>query len=273
MKEWSGKGRASRPAGRVLFLALIAMGFFSQVDGSSAWAAPEILTVTAAADLMPVLPTLTREFTKKTHIAVRVSYGSSGESAIAIRHRAPFDLFLSADAGFPEKLSRQGWVQKDSVKSYAKGILVLWVSQKSLPVGEKPLPDLAVLTGPQVKKIAIANPRLAPYGRAAMVCMKSRKLWLPLRKKVVYGNSLAQVAQYLRTKTADAGFLSKAQAMLLSRHASGDFVDLSPDCVLPLDQKMAIVKRSSHRKAARAFEDFMLGNEARNFLKSHGYRE
>jgi molybdate transport system substrate-binding protein len=254
-------------------LGFLAIGTFSQIDGTRAWGASETLRITAAADLMPVLPALIREFTKKTHVAVRVSYGSSGEAAIAIRHRAPFDLFLSADAAFPEKLSRQGWVQKDSVKSYAKGILVLWVSQKSLAAGTKPLPDLSSLTGTPVKKIAIANPRLAPYGRAAMVCMKSRKLWVSLRQKVVYGNSLAQVAQYLRTKTADAGFLSKAQAMVLSRHASGDFVDLSPACVPLLEQKMAIVKGSSHLKSARAFEDFMLGNEARNFLKSHGYRE
>ena len=229
----------------------------------------ETLRITAAADLMAVLPEISRKFTKKTHVAVRISYSSSGESAIAIRHHAPFDLFLSADSFFPENLSKEGWVVGDSVKTYTKGILVLWVSEKALPPGEI---GPSLLRNPGIRKIALANPRLAPYGHAGMECLRSRKLWAPLHPKLVYANTLAQVSQDLRTKTADAGFLSRAQAMVLSRHAKGSFVELSPGCVPDLEQKMAIVKTSTHQKAARDLEDFILGKSTQDFLKSHGYR-
>lgn len=251
-------------------LGLFLVAVSCEIDPTRAWG--ETLTVTAAADLMPVLPTLAQKFTKKTHIIVRISYSSSGESSIAIRHHAPFDLFFSADSTFPEKLSKQGWVVKDSVQSYAKGILVLWVSQKALPAGKTPEIKLSLLTNPNVQKIALANPRLAPYGHAAMECLKSKKLWTPLHKKIVYGNTLAQVSQYLKTRTAEAGFLSKAQAMVLSQHASGSFAKLSPNCVPDLDQKMAIVKATSHLKASMAFEHFILERSSQDFLKDHGYR-
>ncbi|MHB1756535.1 MAG: molybdate ABC transporter substrate-binding protein [Leptospirillum sp.] len=232
----------------------------------------ETLRVTAAADLMSVLPEISRQFTKKTHVTVRISYSSSGESAIAIRHHAPFDLFLSADSSFPEKLSKRGWVIADSVKTYTKGILVLWLPDKALPSGTTGKIGTSTLLDPGIRKVALANPRLAPYGHAGMECLKSRKLWAPLHKKLVYANTLAQVSQYMRTKTADAGFLSKAQAMILSRHLKGATIELSPGCVPDLDQKMAIVKTSSHLKEARDFEDFILGQQTQDFLKSHGYR-
>ena len=247
---------------------LVAASLFS----GPASAFGETLRITAAADLMAVLPEISHDFTKKTHVTVRISYSSSGESAIAIRHHAPFDLFLSADSSFPENLSKQGWVVGDSVKTYTKGILVLWLSEKSLTSQKTGKIGTSSLLDPGVRKIALANPRLAPYGHAGMECLKSRKLWTPLHKKLVYANTLAQVSQYMRTKTADAGFLSKAQAIILSRHSKGTTIELSPGCVPDLDQKMAIVKTSPHLKAARDFENFILGQPEQDFLKAHGYR-
>ncbi len=238
---------------------------------SMAWAAPETIRVAAAADMMPVLPELVRQFTEKTKVPVRVSYGASGELALEIRHRAPFDLFLSADAAFPEMLSRQRLVVRDSVRPYARGILVLWISKKALASEKSSVPSLSVLRGRHIRRIVMANPRLAPYGKAAMRCLISRKMWRILHKKVVYGNSLAQVAQYLKTKTAEAGFLSQAQALDLSIHSGGDYVAISPSCVPYLEQKMAIVKSSPHLRESLAFEKFMLEPASQAFLKSHGY--
>ncbi len=250
------------------FLTFLLMFFATGAAPSSAWG--ETIRVTAAADLMAVLPEISRKFTQKTHVNVRISYSSSGEAAIAIRHHAPFDLFLSADASFPENLSKQGWVLPDSVRSYAKGILVLWFPDSAL--SSQKTPRLSLLLDPAVRRIALANPRLAPYGHAAIKCLRSEKMLAPLHKKIVYANTLAQVAQYLRTKTADAGFLSKAQALVLSRHAKGVMLELSPGCVPDLDQKMAIVKATPHLKAARAFEHFIRETATRDFLKANGYR-
>lgn len=236
--------------------------------GAKAEKAP--LHVAAAADLMPVLPALVRDFTRKTGIPVRISWGASGEEAQAIRHRAPYDLFLSADRSFPERLAAGGYLRKESLRTYAKGILVLWISKSTLDRAHEQ-PGTGLLSRGFVRRIALANPRLAPYGLAAVSCLRSRKLWPILRKKAVYGNSLAQVAQYLRTGVAQAGFLSESQAMLLGRHVKGHSVPLSPSCSPYLSQEMGIVTRSGKIREARAFEDYLLGATAQGFLMKHGY--
>ncbi len=229
------------------------------------------LHVAAAADLMPVLPHLAKAFTKRSGTPVRISWGATGEEALAIRHHAPYDLFLAADAATPERLGREGFLQKSSLKTYAKGILVLWVSKKALSA-TKALPDTALLLQPGIRKFGLANPRLAPYGHAALSCLRKKGLWTKLRKKAVYGNSLAQVAWYLRTGTAPAGFLSESQAMGLAKgSAKGDFVALSPACAPYLAQEMGIVRRSKNVGAARSFEDYLMSAEAQEYLKEHGY--
>jgi molybdate transport system substrate-binding protein len=220
---------------------------------------------------MPVLPSLARSFTRKTGIPVRISWGASGEEAQAIRHGAPYDLFMAADRSFPERLAKKGYLQKASLKVYAKGILVLWVSKKTLDRAHA-LPGTGVLSSAYVHRIALANPRLAPYGRAAVTCLRSRGLLAPLHKKIVYGNSLAQAAQYLRTGAAQSGFLSESQAMTLGRLVAGDFVALSPHCSPWLPQEMGIVAASKNKKSAKAFEDYLLRKKAQGYLKKHGYQ-
>ena len=228
------------------------------------------LHIAAAADLMPVLPSLARSFTRKTGVSVRISWGASGEEAQAIRHGAPYDLFMAADRSFPERLAKKGYLQKASLKVYAKGILVLWVSKKTLDRAHA-LPGTGVLSSAYVHRIALANPRLAPYGRAAVTCLRSRGLLASLHKKIVYGNSLAQAAQYLRTGAAQSGFLSESQAMTLGRLVAGDFVALSPHCSPWLPQEMGIVAASKNKKSAKAFEDYLLGAKAQGYLMKHGY--
>ncbi|MDA8111607.1 MAG: molybdate ABC transporter substrate-binding protein [Nitrospiraceae bacterium] len=253
------------------FLVSVLLLFGVLVSPRPALAGKSPLHVAAAADLMPVLPHLSRAFTKKSGIPVKISWGATGEEALAIRHRAPYDLFLAADSVHPRELARTGYLERKSLKTYAKGILVLWVSKKILSEG-KTLPDTAVLSRPEIKKFALANPRLAPYGKAALSCLRSKGLWSKLRKKAVYGNSLAQVAQYLRTGTAQAGFLSESQAMAQAGGSvKGDFVALSPACHPYLTQAMGIVSRSKRKREARAFEDFLVSPEAQGYLKEHGY--
>lgn len=257
----------NKTAARIAFLSLFTLLLSAP---EKVLAAPPTLHVAAAADLMPVLPSLMKKFTAETHIPVRVSYGASGEEALSIRHHAPYDLFLSADALYPDRLARAGLLDKSSLKTYAKGVLVLWVSRPVLP-GPKTLPDLKVIEEPSVKKVAIANPRTAPYGKAAIDCLRSRKMWPRLRAKAVFGNSLAQVAWYLKTGSVSAGFLSKAQAMTLSKTTAGGFSPLPAGCAPPLAQTVAVVSRSRHKKAALRLESFLLGKDAGEIFRSHGY--
>ncbi len=256
--------------GLALIFAVIIQFGFSSVP-RAAFAGEKPLHVAAAADLIPVLPHLARAFTKQSGVPVRISWGSTGEEALAIRHRAPFDLFLAADSVTPKKLSRDGYLEKKSLRTFARGILVLWVSKKVLSA-EKILPGTAALSRPGIKKFALPNPRLAPYGRAALACLRSKGLWPGLRKKAVYGNSLAHVAQYLRTGTAQAGFLSESQAMALARgRVKGDFVALSPACHSYMEQAMGVVSRSKKHREAKAFEDYLMSPDSQKYLKDHGY--
>ena len=263
-------GSVSRNVATALLCAVFgASALLASPAGAGAATAP--LHVAAAADLMPVLPSLVRSFTEKTGIPVRISWGTSGEEAQAIRHRAPYDLFLAADRSFPEGLAADGYLRKESLRIYAKGILVLWIPESTLARTHEPA-GTGLLSRRFVRRIALANPRLAPYGSAAIACLRSRSLWPALRKKAVYGNSLAQVAQYLRTGAAQAGFLSKSQATVLGGRVKGDSVILSPLCSPYLSQEMGIVTRSGRERDARAFEDYLLGAEAQGFLMKHGYR-
>jgi len=259
----------NRTATRIALVTLLAI-LLSGSGPGVAMAAPPVLHVAAAADLIPVLPTLLKKFTAETHIPVRVSYGASGEEALAIRHHAPYDLFLAADALYPDRLAKAGLLDKSSIKTYAKGVLVLWVSRPFL-TGPKTLPDLSLIEEISIRKIAIANPRIAPYGKATIDCLRSRKMWPRLRSKAVFGNSLAQVAWDLKTGSVFAGFLSKAQAMALSKTTAGGFSPLPAGCAPPLAQTLAVVSRSHHKKAALRLESFLLGKVAREIFQSHGY--
>ncbi|AIA31850.1 molybdate ABC transporter substrate-binding protein [Leptospirillum ferriphilum] len=250
-----------------VFLILLSAILCRPIEGHPA-SVP--LRVAAAADLMPVLPPLLDRFTRKTGIPVIVSWGASGEESVAIRHGAPYDLFLSADSAFPEALARMGFLEKNSLRVYARGILVLWISRPG-PL-KKPFPGISELDHPGIRKIAMANPRLAPYGRAAKRCLVSRGRWTALKPKVVYGNSLAQVAWYLRTGSAQAGFLSESQAKMLPSRLSGGFSILSPGCAPDLEQKMGILRRTRNPGEAKSLETFLLGAKAQSYLRSHGYR-
>ena len=253
---------------RQIFLSMV---FFGVLCGTvRVHAASPPLRVAAAADLMPVLPSLLKRFTRQTGIPVLVSWGSSGEEAVAIRHGAPYDLFLSADSVYPETLAGKGFLKKDSLRVYARGVLVLWFSGRT-PAG-KPLPGIEGLAGSGIAKIAMANPRLAPYGLEARKCLESRGLWEVLKPKVVYGNSLAQVAWYLRAGAAQAGFLSEAHAKALSLRVPGGYSVLSPSCAPFLEQQMGILRRTGKPRRARALEMFLLGAKAQAYLRSHGYR-
>lgn len=230
-------------------------------------AAPPSIILAAAADLFPVLGIIVKDFTEKTGIPVRVSYGASGEFALEIRNGAPFDVFLSADSSFPEKLVQEHLANPDTLKIYARGSLVLWSSQgrKTDQAGIK------ILENASIQRIAIANPRFAPYGQAAISCLGKKKILEDLRRKFVFGNSLAQVAEFVKARTVDAAFLSASQAQMLNGQIKGVWIPLSPGCVPFLAQKMVVLKSSLQWRQARMFESFLLLPGTQRIFRSHGY--
>jgi molybdate transport system substrate-binding protein len=200
-------------------------------------------------------------------LAVEPTYGSSGNFHAQIRHRAPFDMFLSADVEYPRDLVSQGIGGADDLFTYATGRLVVWVPAGStLPVERDGLGALAHAT-----RIAIANPRHAPYGRAAERALEAAGLIEALGPRLVLGDSVVQAAQFAQTGAADAGLIAKSLAVAPSMQQAGRHVDVPAGTYPPLLQGGLILPWTASRDAAERVRDFLLSAEGRGILRTYGF--
>src|SRR5580658_1547519 len=162
--------------------------------------APRKLTVAAASDLQFALAEGARQFQQQhPEVELALNYGSSGNFYSQIRNGAPFDVYLSADVQYPRDLAKDGLVPADSVFLYANGKIVVWVPASST------LDPATALRDPAVRRIAIANPQHAPYGRAAESALRSMGLYDTVQKKLVLGENISQTLQFVQSGAADAG--------------------------------------------------------------------
>ncbi len=168
------------------------------------WAEPAPLRVAAASDLTSCLPLLNTGFVQQHGGRVEVSYGSSGTFYAQLSRGAPYDVFLSADRGYAEALSRTSRGLADSLTPYARGRLALWSMAPGLDLSA----GLAVLQRPEVQRIALANPDHAPYGRLAREVLQGAGVWGPLQPKLVFGEGAAQALQFVQTGNAQVGLLA-----------------------------------------------------------------
>src|SRR5262249_17486467 len=143
---------------------------------------------------------------RNPHIDAKITYGASGTFFAQLSNRAPFDLYLSADVEYPRKLVKEGLADHDSEFLYAVGHLVVWVPRLS-PVDVEKLGAKALLD-PSIKKVAIANPRTAPYGRGATAALESLGVYQEVKDKLVLGENIAQAAHFVQSNSADAGVLA-----------------------------------------------------------------
>lgn len=228
------------------------------------------LTVAAAADLKFALDELVTEFqTNQTAIKVKVTYGSSGNFYAQIQNQAPFDLYFSADIEYPRKLAAAGHALETNVFLYAVGRIVVWTPKQS-PVDVEKL-GIQALLAPSVKKIAIANPQHAPYGRAAVAAMKSLKVYEQAEKILVYGENIAQTAQFVESGNADIGILALALAVAPQMRDAGRYWEVPLDDYPKMEQGGMILKWTKEADAARTFRDFVLGQHGREVLKRYGF--
>lgn len=228
----------------------------------------ETVQVAAASDLKFVLDELVTAYRLAYPKAdpVQVSYGSSGNSYAQIQNGAPFTLFLSADSSYTKKLEVAGLTVKGTRRDYATGRVVLWVPKDSPLDVEKLGP--AALSDPRVRKIAIANPEHAPYGRAAVSLLAHYKLAESLKGKFVLGENIAQAAQYAST-AADAGILALSIVKAPSFAAQGGRYWLAPlNGHERLQQQMVILKNGEN---TRRFWGFILSPDARALFKKYGF--
>ncbi|MHB1606935.1 MAG: molybdate ABC transporter substrate-binding protein [Leptospirales bacterium] len=226
------------------------------------------LRIAAAADLSSILPSIAKEFTRKTGITVSISYGSSGVLFLQTTRHAPFDVFMSADSFYPARLMRQGYGIPGTDRVYARGGLVLWFSkQPDLSAGKSPI---RALLDPSIGKIALANPQVAPYGRVSIHCLKVSGLDKKLRSRWILGDTVSQVAQYLEIGSAGAGFLPFGLGMRLQKE-KGWIWPVPERCAPFLLQKMVVLKRTQRKKAAISFESFVTGPAGRALLLREGF--
>ena len=236
----------------------------SLVFAASAYA--EKVTVAAAADLKFAMDEIITTFkAANPGDEVSVTYGSSGTFNTQIQQGAPFDMFFSADISFPRELIKAGLATGD-VKPYAVGRIVLWsASQDATKM------TLASLVDPKITRIAIANPKHAPYGKRAEEALRASGLWEKLESKFVYGENIAQTAQFALTGNAQVGIIALSLALNSELANKGGYW-LIPDTLhAPLEQGFVITKQAANKALAKRFAQYMSGKPARAVMTKYGF--
>jgi molybdate transport system substrate-binding protein len=243
--------------------------FASGVSIPRAESADREINVAAAADLSGALQEIAADYEKRTGIVVKLSFGASGALTQQIQNGAPFDVFFSADMDYPRQLIAGGQADGTTLYRYAVGQLVLWVPQDSpLDVEHK---GMDVLLDPSVKKISIANPQNAPYGRAAAAALKHYGLYEKLTGQLVLGENVAQAAQFVESGNAQAGFVALAHAVAPAMQSKGRYWVVPAEAYPPLDQGVILISRSAHSKDAAAFLGFVKTEEVAGMLRRYGF--
>jgi molybdate transport system substrate-binding protein len=246
-------------------LQLFAAGALFALCGAAAFADP--LTVAVAANVKYAFDDLAVEFKKDTGIEVQGVFGSAGKITAQVKSGAPFDAFLSADTEYPEALYKDG-LAVTQPKVYAYGVLVLWTT-KDFDLSK----GLPLLTDAKVQKIAIANPKVAPYGRAAIQALESAKLNTAVESKLVFGESITQATQFVDSGAADIGFIAKSIVIAPEMAGKGKWVEVPKDSYQPIAQGVVVLKHGAETQSpsARKFVDFLFTPKARAIFEKYGY--
>lgn len=230
--------------------------------GSGPVAAAE-LRVAAASNFTRAMTAIARVFEQNTQHRVLLSFGSTGKHYAQIRNGAPFDAFFAADARRPELLEQEGLAIPGSRFTYALGKVVLWSPQ--VDYVDK---DGEILALGQFRHLAIANPRLAPYGVAAQQILQARGLWDELSQRLVRGENMGQAFQFVKSGNAELGFVAWSQLLLPGHPVEGSYWDVPQSLYRPIEQQAVLLKDND---AARAFISFMRSEEIIKIIQEHGY--
>jgi molybdate transport system substrate-binding protein len=227
------------------------------------------IVVATAANVQYVMKEIQKEFEKETGEEIQIVVGSSGKLTAQIREGAPFDVFVSADTKYPQEIFKNGGSDEEP-KIYATGSLVLWA--KDIPETEL---STAILSTEKVKKIAIPNPRNAPYGEAAIEVLKAQNLFEKTEKKLVYGESIAQTAQYISTGSVEAGFNALSIVLSPEMKNKGHYIIIDSTLHKPIQQAAILLKHSNaspKKESSQKFYNFLYSNKAKQIFKKYGYK-
>ena len=228
----------------------------------------EEIVIAAASDLNFAIKDLIGEYEKATGHHVKLSLGSSGNFYAQIQNGAPFDLYFSADIGYPKKLEEAGLTVPGSLYRYAVGRIVLWTNRSAQRDVAK---GLEVLRDPAIKKIAIANPKHAPYGRAAVAAMQHFKVYDEAKDRLVLGENISQAAQFIESGACDIGVIALSLALAPTMKAAGTYWEIPSEAHPPLEQGAAILKSSKQQKTAQQFLEFMQSAQGQEIMRRYGF--
>jgi molybdate transport system substrate-binding protein len=228
----------------------------------------EDINVVAASDLNFAIKEIVQQFEMKTGNTVHLTLGSSGNFSAQITNGAPFDVFLSADVNYAKQVEAAGRGVPGSTFIYAVGGLALWVPKGSTirldALGMKSLLE------PSVKKIAIANPEHAPYGRAAVAAMQKAGVYDSVKTKLVLGENISQAAQFVQSHAADIGIIALSIATSDPMRRAGTYWTIPRETFPPIEQAAVLLKHGG--PAAKAFHEFLRSAAARAIFEKYGFR-
>ncbi len=225
------------------------------------------VNVAVASNFSAPMKVIATEFERNTGHQVNLSFGATGQFYAQIQHGAPFDLFLAADDQVPVKLEQAGKVVPGARFTYAIGRLVLWSKDPSLIDG-----NAEVLQSDRFKKMAIANPQLAPYGSAALEVIERLGLSQALVPKLVQGKNIGQTFQFVSSGNAQLGFIALSQVFADGQIRGGSGWVVPDDYYSPIKQDAVLLIAGEHNAGARALFDYLQSDQARAIISSFGYR-
>lgn len=223
------------------------------------------VSVAVAANFTDATRQIVLLFEKATGHKARVSYGSTGKLYAQIEHGAPFEVYLAADTKRPIKAEKEGLAVMGSRFVYARGKLVLWSARADLfSDGE------SYLKNATFSRVAMANPKTAPYGFAARQVMEHIGIWSRLQSRLVRGDSIAQTFQFVATSNAQAGFVAYSQVKAW-KGSAGSIWLIPANYYAPINQAAVLLKKGQSNPAAKAFLEFLKGPAARKVIERYGY--
>jgi len=225
----------------------------------------ETIRVAVASNFLKAAQHLSKMFEAQSEHSIQISSGSSGKLYLQITQGAPFDLFLSADTQKPQQLVKNGFAASSTRKTYAIGKLTLWLKACTNAS------DLSILLSPEIKKIAIANPKLAPYGMASRQLLEKYQLWQKLENKLIFPENISQVAQMSKIGVVDAAFIATSNAETLLSNEHSCLITLMTTDYQPIEQQLVIVDNSNKKEITKFFVKFITSVQGQTLIKNMGY--
>jgi molybdate transport system substrate-binding protein len=230
-------------------------------------AVAEEIRAAVATNFLATFKTIAKQFEQDTGHSVVISSGSSGKLYAQIRNGAPFDLFFSADVRRPELLEQEGLAVQGTRFTYAEGRITLWSRDSTLVKGN----GKHVLMSSRFTHLAIANPKTAPYGKAAQQTLEGLGVWTEVKSKIVQGENIGQTFQFVYSSNAQLGLVALSQVLDPKIQGQGSRWDIPTEIHEPLHQQAVLLKSAEHTGAAKSFLQFIKNENSRRIIKEYGY--